>query len=277
MTSSVQRPLNVGGLMCFGHTAAGMSPYLACLLLLGVLVSAPALAAPDGMAPSPTQSPPLRLLDKILPRAQDGNTIAQYNVGVIYDRGYGVEANPKKALSWYKKAAAKGYAKAAHNIGVMYQNGRGVDIDNVRALHWFTLAAQNGLAAAQNNLAVLYAQGRGTERDMALAAFWFARAVRSGNPNAKTNFAIVMADLPRGQVSGQDVNVRAKPITESTVLKQVSRGGDDGVVIIGRREGWVYVVFPSDYLIGWIADFLVGPAPASALPGPAVSSASSAS
>jgi hypothetical protein len=44
--------------------------------------------------------------------AARGDAIAQYNLGVLYERGIGVEADIAKAKAWYERAAARNHADA---------------------------------------------------------------------------------------------------------------------------------------------------------------------
>ena len=44
--------------------------------------------------------------------AKQGNMMAQYNLGVLYRTGRGVEADMDTALYWYKLSAAQGYEEA---------------------------------------------------------------------------------------------------------------------------------------------------------------------
>ena len=41
--------------------------------------------------------------------AEKGSRTAEYNLGVCYDQGKGVEQNYELAVEWYKKSAAHGY------------------------------------------------------------------------------------------------------------------------------------------------------------------------
>jgi TPR repeat protein len=68
----------------------------------------------------------LRLLR---PLAEQGNAVAQYNLGVMYAQGQGVSQDYAAAASWYLKAAEQGNAVAQYNIGVMYEDGQGVPQD----------------------------------------------------------------------------------------------------------------------------------------------------
>ena len=47
---------------------------------------------------------------------EQGNASAQYNLGIIYDQGHGVDVNYSKAIEWYEKAAEHGHAKAQERI-----------------------------------------------------------------------------------------------------------------------------------------------------------------
>ena len=49
---------------------------------------------------------------KFLALAQQGNAIAQFNVGAFYLNGLGVQKDEKQAYDWFAKSAALGYARA---------------------------------------------------------------------------------------------------------------------------------------------------------------------
>ena len=44
--------------------------------------------------------------------AEQGNVIAQNNVGYMYETGQGIAKDREKALEWYQKAAAQGDGEA---------------------------------------------------------------------------------------------------------------------------------------------------------------------
>ena len=90
--------------------------------------------------------------DEWLPLAELGDAEAQFNLGVLYDEGAGVERNLTTAADWYRKAAEQGFIDAQTNLGIMYYHGLGVDHDLEAAAHWFRLAADQGDAEAMNYL-----------------------------------------------------------------------------------------------------------------------------
>lgn len=74
------------------------------------------------------------------PLAEKGQVTAQYNLGVMYFKGEGVQQNYAEAAKWYRKAAEQGYAKAQYNLGLLYYNGQGVTQNYILAHMWLDLA-----------------------------------------------------------------------------------------------------------------------------------------
>ena len=111
-------------------------------------------------------------LRKNLPLAQEGNAIAQYNVGTMYYEGLGVDDNIDEALTWFRRSADQGYARAQSRLGYIYADGDEVRQDYALAVKWFQLAATQGHAKAQYNLGTLYRNGRGVPQDFVMAHLW---------------------------------------------------------------------------------------------------------
>ena len=59
------------------------------------------------------------------PIAEQGNAKAQYNLGLIYDKGQGLPQDYQEALKWYRTAAEQGQVQAQNNLGAMYNDGQG--------------------------------------------------------------------------------------------------------------------------------------------------------
>ena len=84
-----------------------------------------------------------------LPLAEEGISQAQYNLGGMYAKGYGVGVNDKDAVFWYKKAAEQAHPMAQYNLGLMYLIGAGVGQSFVEAKHWLYLSYENGVDDAE--------------------------------------------------------------------------------------------------------------------------------
>ncbi|MGH9549163.1 MAG: hypothetical protein ACRD3W_07310, partial [Terriglobales bacterium] len=68
--------------------------------------------------------------------AAQGNALAQYNLGVIYDKGEGMPQDYQEAMKWYRLAAAQGDGRAQSILANMYFTGKGVRQDLVRTHMW---------------------------------------------------------------------------------------------------------------------------------------------
>ena len=79
-----------------------------------------------------------------LPLAELGDAEAQYNLGVMYDEGAGIEKDLVKAAGWFRKAADQGFIDAQTNLGMMYYYGQGIPRDHAEAARWFKRAASQG-------------------------------------------------------------------------------------------------------------------------------------
>ncbi|MEQ9638636.1 MAG: tetratricopeptide repeat protein [Alphaproteobacteria bacterium] len=121
--------------------------------------------------------------------ASEGDAEAAYQVGLIYDAGRGVPADPAQALKWFTQAAEAGHAEAARVVGIYYEEGKGVAQDHTQSARWYGRAANAGNAKAQRNLGSAYALGRGVPRDYEQAARWFRAAADQGNADAQRNLA----------------------------------------------------------------------------------------
>ncbi len=108
------------------------------------------------------------------PLVEQGDVDAQYNLGLMYDRGYGVTQDYVQARQWYEKAAAQGDARAQYNLGVRYARSHGVPQDYVQAHKWFNLAAANGEKMGAKFRDVLASQMTSAQIDKAqkLAREW---------------------------------------------------------------------------------------------------------
>ncbi len=61
--------------------------------------------------------------------ADRGDASAQYNLGLMYDKGHGVPQDDKEALRWYRMAAEQGIPGAQVYVGNVYFWGQ--DISSV--------------------------------------------------------------------------------------------------------------------------------------------------
>lgn len=88
--------------------------------------------------------------------AEKGFSRAQANLAAIYLQGEeGTPVNYDEAHKWFAAAAVQNLAVAQYNLGLMYELGLGVEKNEARALGWYNLAAKSGQPEAIERLSQL--------------------------------------------------------------------------------------------------------------------------
>lgn len=118
-------------------------------------------------------------------RAADGNLAwAQYNLGLMYQKGEGVDRSDAEAAHWYQLAAAQGFADAQQRLADLYYLGHGIPRSYTQAALWYRRAAEQGNARAQFQLGHLYDVGLGIEHDYTQYRYWTRMAAEQGHKEA---------------------------------------------------------------------------------------------
>jgi TPR repeat protein len=163
--------------------------------------------------------------------ASAGLEQAQYNLGVMYQKGQGVSRTTRPPLLVHL-AAEQGYAAAQYNLGWLYAKGQGMptptcsrpctgsarrptratrraaqprhDVRHrqgraagqVSAIEWYRRAAEQGYPRAQFNLALRYDGGQGVPRDVGRPCHWFRKAAEQGYAPAQFNLGAALRQGP---------------------------------------------------------------------------------
>ena len=171
------------------------------VLLFSLLLGVPSYSADFNKGLTAFQSGDFATaLKEWKPLAEEGNAVAQNNLGLMYDNGWGVPQDYKEAVNWYRLAVEQGYAIAQFNLGLIYEKGKGVPQDDKEAVLWYTLAAEQDHAKAQYNLGVMYALGEGVIKDYVYAHMWGNIASMNGNDKGETLRGYVAEKMTSSQI-----------------------------------------------------------------------------
>ena len=129
-------------------------------------------------------------IERRLRAARLGDARAQYNLGLCYAKGKGVEQDHKEAVRWYRLAADQGDAAAQNALALCYANGKGVEEDVEEAVRLYSLAVDQGYTRAYMNLGNCYLHGRGVVQDYHEAVRLYRLAIAQGNDGAGSMLGI---------------------------------------------------------------------------------------
>jgi putative SOS response-associated peptidase YedK len=188
------------------------------LLATGAALPASAGDRVDCIWPEPItallKAEPTRVVAACRRLADQGDGIAQNNLGSLYYNGGGVRQDYAEAAKWYRKAADQGFAIAEYNLGSLYAYGEGVKQDYAEAAKWYRKAANWGNADAQTNLGVLYANGDGVPKDHIAAYMWFNLAAAQGDAGGAKGRDFLAATMTPSQIEQAKALAAAwKPMT----------------------------------------------------------------
>jgi TPR repeat protein len=135
-----------------------------------------------------------------LPLANDGDASAQFNIGVMYAHGLGVDRDMEIAMNWWGNAARQLHVRAAHNLalamlaGEPIVDGQPAVADYTAILRYLKIGADAGYANSEYTLGKLYAEGVGIEKDERRAAELYLSASIKGFARAQYNLGKVYRD-----------------------------------------------------------------------------------
>ncbi len=171
-------------------------------------------------------------LSLLAPLANSGDAAATNLLGFMYERGFGVAADPARAMDYYRRAADGGSALAMANLGVIYRDGL-LDqaADGPAARDWFERAIAAGDVEARADLGFLYESGILGAPDMVAAEREYRLAAEAGVPLGMFNLGILYRT---GEVVPVDFDIARQLFTDAAIA---GYGGAVGELAIMMELG----------------------------------------
>lgn len=119
----------------------------------------------------------------------------QYLLGKNYLEGNGVDKDPVKAFTAFKRSADLGCSEAKVEVARCYLKGIGVAKDVVEAAMLIEPVAESGNVEAQRVMGYLYQEGLGYDKDIKTAAVWYEKAAVKGDVPAMYYYAIALQSM----------------------------------------------------------------------------------
>jgi hypothetical protein len=159
-------------------------PILASILLLAA--AGPALA----QAPVPTHA--VAEHRDMRARAETGDALAQWELGMMLLNGHGAPKNEREAYRWVRASGEAGNESGMISTAVMLAMGQGVARDPAQARDWYRRTAEtHGSAHALRGLAGMLITGDGGPTDLNRGMAYLQLADEAGDENAGRLLEIV--------------------------------------------------------------------------------------
>jgi uncharacterized protein len=119
-----------------------------------------------------------------LASAANGNRVAAYRAGRLFENGVGTTKDEQKAFEYYWLSAQRQYPLAQYALARAFELGIGTTIDPVRAYALYSLASQQGSTEATSALAALTKKLSQEQIEKALVVLSKPSTRRSGPDDA---------------------------------------------------------------------------------------------
>jgi Sel1 repeat len=156
----------------------------------------------------------------------------------MYLKGVGVPKDDLEASSWIHKAAEQGQSRAQFNLGMMYDRGVGVVKDDAQAFDWMCRAAQQGDLAGQFNIGRRYLKGIAVDRNDIAAYMWFNLSAAQGEKSAAMIRDTIARSMSSAQIAeAQRLTREWKPSSNATCALATEDFTCKGALVDQRRVG----------------------------------------
>jgi len=124
--------------------------------------------------------------------SEQNHPSACFNLAMLEKRGSQFPDNVEYVVSLLKKSSDLGNDSASYELGLMYNMGYGIEQNYEKAAYYYDISYKQGNRSStlHNNLAVLYMDGKGVEKDYNKALNLLRIAIKDeSNIQAKNNLS----------------------------------------------------------------------------------------
>jgi TPR repeat protein len=160
--------------------------------------------------------------------ANNGNKLAQYKLGTLYEFGVSVEPDQEQARRWYKESASQGYQPAIDRLTYLEVRQNGYD-ENSHSV-WFERVLSQAEAYEPDSLILLGQMNRHgivVDQDLELALNLLQQASSLGHTEVDSQIDELKRELrarqKRIEASKKQKAAKAKPVPQPKPAKVVNK------------------------------------------------------
>jgi len=122
---------------------------------------------------------------KNIKKCSDGDPLACYHTGMLFEEGKGTKPNLSKAKRYYKKSCTLGYGTGCNHVAKILRKEKKYQ----SAFNYYLTGCHFNQANACYDLASLYKEGKGIHLNYKKAKQYYKKACRLGNKTSCKNYA----------------------------------------------------------------------------------------
>jgi uncharacterized protein len=139
--------------------------------------------------------------------ANNGNALAQHELGIRYITGQGFPADTVKAAYWIGKAARQNLPGACYNYGILLNNGWGIKWNPFEAFEYFKIAAHNDMPQAEYVMGISYISDLLVKRDWGKAYHWIKKSADNGFKPAEETLKELKKNISFSNIDTSDNSI----------------------------------------------------------------------
>lgn len=174
--------------------------FIVCCALMVCCLAVSFVTAAESEQFTPTEVQPNDFIEPLRQSALAGSAEAQFELGLIFEYGRGVEQDDAQAAYWYKQSADQDFPDSLYRLAVFSDNGWGQPVNKERAFKLYKSAAEKGHTLAQHDVAMMYYQGSGVRQDVVQAYKWLKIAELNGSPLMQKHLRRIQRDMTSDEI-----------------------------------------------------------------------------
>ena len=128
-----------------------------------------------------------------------GDEKAQYNLGIMYNKGLGVPVDKNEAFRWFFLSANQGNVLANYALGHAYLKGSGINKNYKLALKSFKFSALRDHPTSRLILGNMYFQGQGVKVSYPKAFLWWRLAEDLNIKGPRQNIKMIKEKMSKDE------------------------------------------------------------------------------
>jgi TPR repeat protein len=187
-----------------------------------------------------------------------GDAEAQYQIGIVFNGGIGLDKNEDEAIYWFKKSADGNYYKSFWRVGFYYRMKENFNL----AFILYEKGAERGCCYAQCSLGYFYSNGLGTAVNFEKAVYWFQKSVEAGNAVAMNNLGMMYEFgqyLEKNIIKAYELYLKSAMLNNDTAMLNLSIVLTDGEIPEDKHTAREWLILAKElgnkYAVRWLEEY----------------------